>query len=205
MRWISQQWRAGSSPVLGTNIIKENSPYIVRVDKNITLRIRTKCEAVILFGLIKENKKHLSKFLNWVNKTKDVTYIKDFISKKLKEFKNGEGCDMGIYFDGIMIGSGGYHKIDKRNNKAEIGYWISKEYEGRGIVTKVIKKILEIGKKKYKLHRIEIRMDVENKKSQAIPKRLGFHYDGTIKESVIINGEYRDMEIWSLINKKASR
>lgn len=52
----------GSSPLPGT--MKSKSPFILRVDENITLRIRTKRDAKEVFNLVQENRKHLSKFLD---------------------------------------------------------------------------------------------------------------------------------------------
>ncbi len=179
--------------------MKDTSPYIVKVDAHITLRIRTKRDALQIFTLVKQNKDHLSKFLSWVSKTKTVSDSENFIARKLKDFKSGDSCDFGVFYDNKMIGSAGYNKINNIDKIGDIGYWVSKEYEGRGIMSKVIAKVIEIGKKKYKLHRIQIRMDVKNKKSQAIPKRLGFIYESTMKDATLRDGKFHDMEMWVLI------
>ncbi len=179
--------------------MKNKSPYTVRVDSEITLRIRTKDEAKELFNLVKENKKHLGKFLYWVDDTKKISDSEEFIGKILSEFTEGTSCDFGIYFNDVMIGSGGYHDIKKKHKSGEIGYWISKKYEGKGIMTRVVKKIIEIGKKKYKLHRIVIRMDTRNKKSQSIPKKLGFTYEGTLRDEKFVENKFFSSEVWSLL------
>ena len=179
--------------------MKNKSPYIVKIDTDISLCVRTKNEALELFNLIQKNKKHLSKFLVWVEYTKSVSDSKSFIDQKMKEFINGESCDFGIYFQDKIIGSAGLIKIDKNNKSGEIGYWISKDYEGQGIVTKVVKKLIEIGKKKYKLHRIEIQMLVENTRSKAVPERLGFTHEGTMKDVVMRKGKFHSKEVWGLI------
>jgi len=192
-------WRCDSSPRHYNKYMKNKSPYILKIDSDISLRVRTKDEALELFNLVQENKKHLSKFLVWVEYTKSVSDSKDFIVKKLKEFTDGKSCDFGIYFKEEIIGSAGLIKIDKENKTGEIGYWISKNYEGRGIVTNVVKKLIEISKKKYKLHRIEIQMLTENKKSRAVPERLGFTHEGTMKDVVIRKGKFHSKEVWGLI------
>jgi ribosomal-protein-serine acetyltransferase len=177
----------------------KKSLYTVKVDSDITLKIRTREEARDLFTLVKQNKEHLRQYLDWVDKTKKISNSEEFITKILTGYKNGTDCDFGIYYQRVMVGSGGFHKIDHKNKSAEIGYWIAKNFEGRGIVSKVVKKLIEVGKKKYKLHRIVIRMDTRNEKSQAIPKRLGFTYEGTMRDSRLIHGRFHSSEIWSLL------
>ncbi len=179
--------------------MNKKSLFEVKVDENITLRIRNIEDSAILFNLINKNRKHLSEFLNWVPKTKEVSDTENFILRKLEEFEKGTSCDFGIYYDNILIGSAGFHSICKTNKHASIGYLISKEYEGKGIVTKVVTKLLEIGLEKYKLHRVEIRMIVENKKSQAIPKKLGFKHEGTLRDIIFVNNKFHSMEIWSTL------
>ena len=180
-------------------MIKQKSPYTVKVDSEITLRIRTKDEALELFNLVKENKKHLNQFLYWVDTTKKVSDTKAYIEKLLKTYKEGTGCDFGIYFKDTLIGSGGFINISKTHRGGEIGYWISQNYEGKGIITKAVKKMIEIGKKKYRLHRIVISMDTENTKSRSIPKKLGFTYEGTHRDLKFYKKKFRSIEVWSLL------
>ncbi|MCX6753306.1 MAG: GNAT family protein [Candidatus Nomurabacteria bacterium] len=175
------------------------SPYVVKVDSDIELRIRTENEAEELFNLIQNNKEHLGKFLYWINKANAFSYIKEFAHKYLIGYEGGTSCDFGIYFKDKMIGSGGFHRINQTHKKGEIEYWISEEYEGRGIVTKAVQKIIEIGREKYNLHRIVIMINTENEESKAIPKKLGFKYEGTMEYDKYINGKFISTEIWSLI------
>lgn len=173
----------------------------IKVDPHIMLRIRTKDEAKDFFAVIRKDKKHLAPWMPWANRTRNISEVQNFIAKKLEQFKKMEGCDFGIYYDDKIIGSAGYHMIDTKNKIGSIGYWIAKEYEGKGIVSRAVSKILELGKKKYRLHRLELRIDVKNKRSQAVARRLGFTYEGTLRGVQFRAGKFRNMEVWSLINK----
>lgn len=177
----------------------KKTPYIVKIDSDITLRIRTKEEASILLALVKKNKKHLRQYLPWVDKTKEITDSGKFITKMLSGYKKGTSCDLGIYYQGVMVGSGGFHTIDQKNKSAEIGYWIAKEFEGRGIISNVVRKLIEIGKKKYKLHRIVIKVDTKNKRSLSIPNKLEFTYEGTMRDCKFDKGKFYSIEVWSLL------
>mgnify|MGYP006351003027 CR=1 FL=1 len=181
--------------------MKATSPFVVKVDSHITLKIRVKSDSIPLFNLVKKNKKHLIKWMPWIKTTKKLVDTEKFINNNLEKFKKGEACDMGVFYDGEMIGSAGYNKINTINKSGEIGYWISKDYEGKGIMTKVVKKLIQLGKEKYKLHRIVIKMILENKRSQAVPKRLGFRLEGVLRDDSLINGKFHSSEVWSLLIK----
>jgi len=141
----------------------------------------------------------LREYLSWIDKTKNLSDSEKFIAKVFNGYKKGTSCDFGIYYQGVMVGSGGFHTIDQKNKSAEIGYWIAKDFEGRGIISKVVGKMVEIGKTKYKLHRIVIKADTENKRSLAIPNKLKFKYEGTMRDCDFKKGKFRSIEVWSLL------
>ena len=179
--------------------VKTKSPFIVKVDKDISLKIRTTNESKELFELVDKNRKHLETFLYWVPFNKTVKDSRNFIKKQLEKFKENTGCDFGIYYQNKLIGSGGFHVIDLKNKSAEIGYWIDKDFEGKGIVKKSVQKMVEIGKKKYKLHRITIKMEPLNERSKNIPKSLGFVYEGTERDVLLVGKKFKSLEVWALV------
>ena len=75
----------------------------------------------------------------WLKKT-----ISNYGKKKPKEY------NLAITFDNILIGSMGMNKIDYENKNIEIGYWIGKNYWGKGFATKALKQFLDFINKKHK-------------------------------------------------------
>jgi RimJ/RimL family protein N-acetyltransferase len=84
-------------------------------------------------------------------------------------FENGEGR---------MLGSTGFHALDWRVPKAEIGYWIDTRHTGQGYVTEAIEALTEFGLRTIGFRRIEIRCDPLNERSHAIARRLNYRLDG---------------------------
>lgn len=68
----------------------------------------------------------------------------------------------------------GFNKINRNNGSAEIGYWLSEDYQGKGIMTECVRTLADFGFESLKLSKIEIRCRAENARSVNIPKRLGF-------------------------------
>ena len=59
--------------------------------------------------------------------------------------------------------------------------------------------MVEIGKKKYKLHRITIKMEPLNERSKNTPKSLGFVYEGKERDVVLVGKKFKSLEIWALV------
>ena len=96
----------------------------------------------------------------------------------------------------------GFHTINLANEWAEIGYWIAKDYEGKGIMTECVRAIINYGFNDINLHRIQIRCDANNSKSKVIPERLGFKLEGIIRENHKRDGEFTDGFTFGLLKKE---
>ena len=89
--------------------------------------------------------------------------------------------------------------IDRANSIGYIGYWLGQEYNGKGIMTKSVRELIEVGHMYYALDRIEIRCAVENTRSRAIPERLGFKHEGTIRHAAKVYDRYQDHVVYGLL------
>ena len=80
-----------------------------------------------------------------------------------------------------FIGTCSIQAIDLKFAKAEIGYWIRTSFSGNGFMTEAIQALTDFGLTELRLKRIEIRCDTTNKKSRAIPERLGYELESIIE------------------------
>ncbi len=95
----------------------------------------------------------------------------------------------------------GYKGTDTTNHKTEIGYWLAKDQQGKGLITRAVKILIEIAFEKMGMNRVQIRVGVNNSKSAAIPKRLNFTFEGIEREGELLNGRYIDIEVYSMIKR----
>jgi len=101
--------------------------------------------------------------------------------------------------DPELIGNIGFHKIDKENYRAEIGYMLFPEFWNQGIMSETMAIVLDYGFKQMGLHSIEAHIDPENKQSSSLLAKFNFQKEGYFKENFFFNGEFLDTEIYSLI------
>ena len=65
--------------------------------------------------------------------------------------------------------------LDKNCTKSEIGYWLGKEFEGKGLISMSFPFILDYAKNTLHLKFVELSTSVPNLRSQKLPKKFGFH------------------------------
>jgi ribosomal-protein-serine acetyltransferase len=51
----------------------------------------------------------------------------------------------------------------------------------------------------WRLNRVEIVVATENRRSRAIPERLGFHEEGTLRQFQLVDGRYLDCVSYSML------
>ena len=81
----------------------------------------------------------------------------------------------------------------------EIGYWTDKDTVGQGIASEACSALIRVAFEIEMVERVEIMCAPENTASAAIPARLGFTHEATLKKrGADSEGQMRDLMIWSL-------
>lgn len=173
--------------------------FSIPVRDNLLLRFIKPNEAEALFKLVDKNRAYLREWLDWVDDQTGPKASKANILKRIEKAKTVEMLDLGIYFEEKLIGSMGFNKIVVKSRRAEIGYWLSEECNGKGIVTDCVRALVSYGFKELKLHRVEIHCSTNNAKSSAIPERLGFKLDGTFRDDSFLYDHFEDSKVYSLL------
>jgi len=91
-----------------------------------------------------------------------------------------------------------YHKAEHK--KAEVGFWLFPQFWSKGVTTEVLKKVIEYCQREKDIHRLEAFVEEGNVASSVVLEKLGFVYEGTMKECEIKNGKYISLLIYALIN-----
>ncbi len=171
--------------------------FLLPVRDNIMLRFIRPDEAEELYKLVDENRAYLRKWLDWVDDQRSPEASRANILKRIAQAEHGETLDLGIYHGGKLIGSMGFNKIVAKSKRAEIGYWLAEEHEGKGIMTDCARAMLAYGFEELHLHRIEIHCGITNEKSAAIPERLGFRQDGVLRDASFLYDHFESSKVFS--------
>lgn len=83
---------------------------------------------------------------------------------------------------------------------AHIGYWIDRNYAGRGLTTDAVKTVTAFGFEALGLHRIEINIRPENAPSIRVAEKSGYTFESDRPEFLHISGQWRDHKTFVRIN-----
>lgn len=151
-----------------------------------------------MFSLIDSERQRLSEFLPWPKFLKQTSDQEDYIKGSHQAWEECSRFDYSLLLKDLdqFIGGIGVHTLSFENNRCEIGYWISEEFEGKGYISEAVS-VLEVHLFEMGFNRIEIRGDERNKRSAMVPLRLGYKHEGILRQDVIENGKYRNTNVFS--------
>ena len=168
----------------------------------LSLRLLERQHAEALFARTDRNRAHLRPWLPWVDAVRSAADTRAFIEEGLQRFARGAGYELGIWQEGALVGVIGVHEIDAQNAQASIGYWLDAAHQGQGIMTRAVVAVLDDLFFERGLHRVEIRVDPENRRSRAIPERLGFRMEGVLREAICYRDRWGDLVIYGILDRE---
>jgi ribosomal-protein-serine acetyltransferase len=174
----------------------------ILIDENLLLRSFQADDAASLFKTIDESRTHLRPWLRWVDATTKQEHIQQFIQRTLVQLNNQEALELGIVYNRQIIGGIGMHDWNHMLKKAQIGYWIKQEYEGKGMMSRCVQRFIDFLFEKPGLNKIEIHFMPGNSRSAAMAQRLGFKIEGVIRQSYFMNGRLEDLVITGLLKSE---
>jgi [ribosomal protein S5]-alanine N-acetyltransferase len=138
------------------------------------------------------------------NTYKHIEEAVRFISSKEKLFQEGRGIRWGITTKdnpSKVIGTIGFHNWNKHSHKAEVGYELSKEFWGQGVMSRLLPIVIQYGFHTMELNRIEALFHPDNIGSRKVLEKAGFKFEGILEEYVLIKGNFLDTAVMSLLKK----
>ena len=98
-----------------------------------------------------------------------------------------------VEFGGEAIGGIGFKLgLDVARLTAEMGYWLSEDYWGRGLTTRAVSATVDWAFENYKLTRIYAMAFAHNLASTRVLEKAGFEREGVLRRSAIKNGVVLD-------------
>lgn len=155
-----------------------------------------------MFALVDRARVHLRKWLPWLDASRSVPDTLDFIELSQKQFEKKEALAICIRCRGEIAGMIGFHRFDWNNRSTSIGYWLSQDMQGKAIVTRSCRLLVNFAFTELKLNRVEIRCAQDNKKSRAIPERLGFTNEGTIRDGEWLYDKFVDLVVYVKLSRE---
>ena len=169
------------------------------VGDGITLRAWREDDVQIALGAVIRNREHLETFMRWMTPDYDLGAAQKFIVEAITNRLQRKRLQLGIFDGGDLVGTIGFVYFDFYAKKTEIGYWIDQQAEGKGIITRACRVLIDYAFDELAMNRVEIRCSIKNGRSAAVPERLGFTKEGVLRQAEMLSDGLHDFYIYGLL------
>lgn len=165
---------------------------------NTHLRLLSEADAAELHALIEADRDHLAQWLPWAA-GQTAADTAGFLRRARMQVERNDGFQAAIVESGAIVGVAGYHGVDWAHRSTSLGYWLAAASQGRGTMTAAVRALTDHALTEWGLIRVEIRAALENRRSRAIPERLGFRQEGTLRRAERVGGRFLDLAVYATV------
>ena len=170
--------------------------------ERLIIRCYNPTDALFLQKSVQESVEHLRPWMPWVKSEPEELKVKiERLRVFRADFDLSKNFIFGVFdpYETELVGGTGLHPRVGLN-AFEIGYWIHVNHVNKGYATEISAALTKVAFEIEHVNRVEIHCDPNNIKSVAIPKKLGYVYEATLRNRTEnIKGELIDSMIWSIV------
>lgn len=166
---------------------------------DLCLRLLDGRESHALFALTDKNRSHLRRWLPWLDRNTSAEDTRRFVEGTRERYANREALEAGLFHADRLVGMVGFNTVDWSARRAEIGYWLDADSQGKGLITRACSALIEFGFVDFDLNRVEIRCATGNARSRAVPERLGFACEGIMRQVEWLYDHFEDHALYALL------
>ena len=190
-----------SATVVGTGPARRRGPaYRVETERLIA-RCWSPADAALLRAALDDNDQHLRPWIPWMrDEPKPIEETTLWLRRARAGFDSDTEYRYGLFEPGEerLVGETSLFKRVGPNAR-EIGYWIDRHHGGRGLATEAAAAMVRVAFEIERVERVEIHHSAENTASAAVPNRLGFTLDATLRRRALDSDDVvRDLSVWTL-------
>ncbi len=128
----------------------------------------------------------------------------DWIKTHPESFANDQRITYAITLktDNGLAGCVNLFDINRKSNRAEMGYWIGKPFWRAGYATEAAKAMLKYGFDEVKLNRILAKHAAHNPASGRIMQKMGMTYEGCLRQHAEKWGVCYDLVVYGILKSE---
>ncbi len=175
------------------NTHKEEHLYI-QIAEHIKLAPLVESDAADILRVVNLSRASLGQFLPWVEGVNNIESAKKYILDRVNSGLNGSQW-FKIYYKDNLSGVFAVKSICSELNIAELGYWLSSDAQGNGIISQVIARVPSI-LKNTSAKVVEFRCLEQNVASINIALKSGASLVDTIPDFAFTNNTMQQLNIY---------
>jgi RimJ/RimL family protein N-acetyltransferase len=184
-------------------------PYRIETDR-LVVRCWEPHDAAALKEAVDESVEHLRPWMPWAHLEPQTVDDKIGLLRRFRgEFDLGADFVYGVFApDGARVVGGSGLNTRVGEGGVEIGYWLRASETGKGLMTEAVAALTQAAFAWCGVDRVEIKVDPENERSLALPRRLGFVEEATLRRRQLPlteGAERRDFVVFSMLVEELPR
>jgi ribosomal-protein-serine acetyltransferase len=173
--------------------------FALSVGEDLALVVLEREDAPALQRLIEIDRARLARYLPWAAQ-QELEQTRAFIGRRvLGSLVAADGLELGLWWRGALRGMVGIHSVRQMPKRGSLGYWVTPEVEGNGVVTRALRALIGKAFGDLAFTRLDIRAEPENARSRAVAERLGFRFEGVLPVAAGAREGYVDHAIYGML------
>jgi len=168
------------------------------------LRLRHFVDSDLLAFMAYRNDPEVARYQSWdsINEAEARAFIQE--QKEIQPGIPGQGFQIAIELKetGVLIGDCYFTMNELDSLQAEIGFTLSRAFQGQGFATEAVSCFLNYAFLTFNLHRIIAITDCENTASVALLERLGMRREGHFLKNVWFKGKWGDEYLYAILEEE---
>ncbi|MFC4424753.1 GNAT family N-acetyltransferase [Deinococcus navajonensis] len=161
-------------------------------------------DAAAVYAAVQASLPELRPWMVWAQQPLDLAGTAANLAQAAEAYRTGDNLRLLVWTaDGqTLVGSSGFHALNWRVPRGEIGYWIATPHTGRGYALEVTRALTDFALETLGFHRLEIRCDARNERSARIPRALGYTLDARLRHDDVAAddpAQLRDTLVFSVV------
>ncbi|HEY0733918.1 MAG TPA: GNAT family protein [Herpetosiphonaceae bacterium] len=163
------------------------------------LRIFDRAQASAFVTLVQENRDYFGAWLDWAYNINTIEAAEAFIKRGMNRYTE-DGLPMtSIWLHNRMVGGVMFFPVEWHARSTMIGYWLSQDATGQGVMSRAIKAMLGFAFDDLHLNRITLEAEVNNRPSRAVAERVGFAFEGVHRHGWVRGGNFVDLAAYAML------
>lgn len=175
---------------------------ILAISPQIRLLPARVSDAAALSALIANNMTHLGGFMPKVVRLHTCEAAEAYLQGVVESNGEGELLEWHIFTGETLCGAIRLNHIEPENRKVSMGYYVGAQFCGQGLATASIRAVLRFVFERLEFNRVQIKCASANLASQRVAERLGFSWEGMLRQAEMIDGAYDDHFVYGLLRSE---
>ena len=145
----------------------------------------------------------IARFTTWYSHT-TVEETQAFVNHIISLYEEEKLAPWGIEDKESqrIIGTVGFVYWNSKQSRGELAYALSRAYWNKGIMSEVVRRVIQYGFEVMKLVRIEARCHILNTGSSRVMEKCGMEFEGILRKQMFIKGMFEDLKLYSIIHEE---